>query len=108
MTYRDAIPRVGIKYCGGCNPEYDRVTLVDQIRCVLKGKVEFVSAQSEGVELILAVQGCATACADLSPFKDIAIEVITKVEDSERFIQAVNDMWRRCAWVANSNSKLQK
>ena len=92
MTNRDVIPRVGIKYCGGCNPEYDRVALVEQIRCALKGKVEFVSAQSEGVELILAVQGCATACADLSPFKDMETKLITKVEDAERFIQEVNDM----------------
>ena len=92
MTIRDAKMIVGIKYCGGCNPEYDRVALVEQIRCVLKGKVEFVSDQSEGVELILAVQGCATACADLTPFKGIQIKMITKTEDAERFIQEVNDI----------------
>ena len=92
MTIHNAKMIVGIKYCGGCNPEYDRVALVEQIRCVLKGKVEFVSAQSEGVELILAVQGCATACADLTPFKGIQIKIITKTEDAERFIQEVNDI----------------
>ena len=92
MTIRDAKMIVGIKYCGGCNPEYDRVALVEQIRCVLKGKVEFVSTQSEGVELILAVQGCATACADLTPFKGLQIKIITKTEDAERFIQEVNDI----------------
>jgi len=92
MTIHDAKMIVGIKYCGGCNPEYDRVALVEQIGCVLKGKVEFVSAQSEGVELILAVQGCATACADLTPFKGIQIKIITKTEDAERFIQEVNDI----------------
>ena len=92
MTIHDAKMIVGIKYCGGCNPEYDRVALVEQIRCVLKGKVEFVSAQSEGVELILAVQGCATACADLTPFKGLQIKIITKTEDAERFIQEVNDI----------------
>ena len=81
-----------MKYCGGCNPEYDRVALVARIRGALKGKVEFVSAQSEGVDLILAVQGCATACADLSPFKDMDIKLITKVGDVERFIQEVNAM----------------
>lgn len=92
MTIHNAKMIVGIKYCGGCNPEYDRVALVEQIRCVLKGKVEFVSAQSEGVELILAVQGCATACADLTPFKGLQIKIITKTEDAERFIQEVNDI----------------
>ena len=86
------IPRVGIKYCGGCNPNYDRVALVEQITCALEGKVEFVPAQNEGVEIILAVQGCATACADLSPFRDIEIKLITKAEDAERFIKEVNDI----------------
>jgi hypothetical protein len=86
------IPRVGIKYCGGCNPEYDRVALVEQIKSALKGKAKFVSAQNEGVEIILAVQGCATACADLSPFKGIEIKLITKAEDAGRFIKEVNDI----------------
>jgi hypothetical protein len=86
------IPKVGIKYCGGCNPEYDRVASVEQIIRALKGKVEFVPAQNEGVEIILAVQGCATACADLSPFKDIEIKLITKAEDAGRFVQELNDI----------------
>ena len=86
------MPRVGIKYCGGCNPEYDRVMSVEQIKRALKGKVEFVPAQNEGVEIILAVQGCATACADLSLFKGIQIKFITKPEDAEEFIKEVNDI----------------
>ena len=86
------IKRVGIKYCGCCNPDYDRVALVEQIICALKGKVEFVPAQNEGVEIILAVQGCATACADLSPFKGIEIKLITKAEDAEKFVKDLNDI----------------
>jgi len=91
-TNRDAKLTVGIKYCGGCNPEYDRVALVEQIKSALKRKVKFASAQSEGVEVVLAVQGCATACADLTPFKDIEIRLITKMERAERLIQEVNDI----------------
>jgi hypothetical protein len=86
------IPRVGIKYCGGCNPDYDRVALVEQIMRALKGKVEIVPAQNEGVEIILAVQGCATACADLSPFRDIEIKLITKAEDAEKLIKELNEI----------------
>jgi len=92
MTNRDGILRVGITLRGRAIPTYDRVALVARIRGALKGKVEFVSAQSEGVDLILAVQGCATACADLSSFKDRDIKLITKVGDAQRFIQEVNVM----------------
>ena len=32
--------RVGLKYCGGCNPEYDRVALVKHIEESLQGRVK--------------------------------------------------------------------
>ena len=79
--------KVGIKYCGGCNPYYDRVDLVERIKRRLQGKVEFVSAANDDAELVLAVEGCSTACADLSPFKGKDISVIAKPEDAEAFIR---------------------
>jgi hypothetical protein len=81
--------RVGLKYCGGCNPEYDRVALVRHIKESLQGKVKFVSPESENVSLILAVEGCGTACADLSAFQGIEIRVITTIEAGKRFIQEI-------------------
>lgn len=53
--------KIGVKYCGGCNPQYDRVEMVEKIGNSLQGKAELVSPGSNGVELILAVQGCLTA-----------------------------------------------
>ena len=81
--------KIGIKYCGGCNPGYDRVALVKQIEKGLQGKVEFVSPESENVVLILAVQGYSTACADLSAFQGMEIRTITKIEDAEKFIKEI-------------------
>jgi hypothetical protein len=81
--------RVGLKYCGGCNPEYDRVALVQHIEESLQGRVKFVSPESEGIELLLAVEGCSTACADLSAFQGMEIQVITTIEAGERFIQEI-------------------
>jgi len=79
--------KIGIKYCGGCNPYYDRVALVKRIEHCLQGKVEFVSAANDDVDLVLAVEGCNTACADLSPFNGKDMGVITKPEDAEAFIR---------------------
>jgi hypothetical protein len=81
--------RVGLKYCGGCNPEYDRVALVRHIKESLQGKVKFVSPESEGVEFLLAVEGCGTACADLSAFQGMEIRMITTIEAGKRFIQEI-------------------
>lgn len=81
--------KVGIKYCGGCNPFYDRVALVKQIERRLKGKVTFVSAADDNVDLLLAVEGCNTACADLSLFNENKIRIITQIEDADDFITEI-------------------
>ena len=82
---------IGLKYCGGCNPTYDRVALVKKIEKHLQGKVEFVSPERKDVDLILAVQGCNTACADLSAFQGLRIRTITNIEDAERFVQELDE-----------------
>ena len=82
--------RIGLKYCGGCNPGYDRVALVNQIEKSLQREVEFVSPESEDVAIILAVQGCSTACANLSPFQGLQIWIITNIEDAEKFVKEIN------------------
>jgi hypothetical protein len=79
--------RVAIKYCGGCNPDNDRVALVKRIKENLNGKVEFVSPDDESIDLVLAVEGCKTACADLSAFEATKIRIISKIEDAEDFLQ---------------------
>lgn len=82
--------KIGIKYCGGCNPYYDRVALVRRIEGRLQGKVEFVSPDKDSVELVLAVEGCKTACADLGSFDGKQIRVITQREDVDEFIQEIS------------------
>ena len=80
--------KVAIKYCGGCNPDYDRVALVERIKERLNGRVEFVSAEDEDIDLVLAVEGCKTACAGLRAFKGNEIRFITKIEDVEDLVHS--------------------
>jgi len=81
--------KIGVKYCGGCNPTYDRVALVKEMEERLRGEASLARADSEGIFLVLAVEGCATACADLSPFEGLEVWVITCPEDAEPFIRHV-------------------
>ena len=83
--------RVGIKYCGGCNPGYDRVALADYIKNSLHGRVEFVPLDSEIIDMVLAVEGCKTCCADLSPFEGKQIHFISQLEDAGKFLQKILD-----------------
>jgi hypothetical protein len=86
MTRDQGKVKIGVKYCGGCNPNYDRVALVRQIEERLRGKASLARADSKGIDVVLAVEGCSTACADLSPFAGQEIRVITSPEDAELFI----------------------
>jgi len=81
--------KVGIKYCGGCNPGYDRVALADYIKKSLHGRAEFVPLDHDRIDLVLAVAGCKTCCADLSSFKGKQIHFIAQIEDAGKFLQAL-------------------
>jgi hypothetical protein len=82
--------KIGLKYCGGCNPDYDRVAMKDQIEKILQDKIEFVSPESDDGEMILAIMGCKMACADLSLFQGLKVWKITSVEDVEKFIKQIH------------------
>jgi hypothetical protein len=89
---RDAGPlRIGLKYCGGCKPDYDRVALVQTIEEHLRGAAVFVRSDSMDLDLILVVHGCPTACADLSTLGDSTLWSLSGPGDAERFIAHVLD-----------------
>ena len=78
-------PRVRIKYCGGCNPNYDRVALVEAMKARLSGAVEWASSDTAPCDLVVAVQGCETACADLTAFDGYEIHHIKCPDDADQF-----------------------
>jgi hypothetical protein len=89
MKRKDKQLKIRVKYCGGCNPRYDRVPLVKRIEERLSGKAALVGAEGNGIALVLAVVGCSIACADLTPFAGLEIRVITCPEDAEPFIHDI-------------------
>ncbi len=56
-------PRLAIKYCGGCNPEVERGEIARILRQALGSEISW-SLPEEQTELLLLIQGCATACAN--------------------------------------------
>jgi hypothetical protein len=78
--------RVGLKYCGGCNPHYDRIALAEDLKARLGREIEWASLETGNLDLVLAIEGCETACADLGPVEGIEIRIITCPEEAEDFI----------------------
>ena len=64
---------MALKYCGGCNPGFDRVAYVDKIKSAAGPAIEWVTLDEEKFDAVLLVTGCDTACPrrslDLSEYK---------------------------------------
>jgi 4-hydroxybutyrate CoA-transferase len=58
--------KVGIKYCGGCNPIFDRKKLVESLSDEYSN-VSFEPAKNNVFyDVVLIVNGCGRACAEHS------------------------------------------
>ena len=60
-----APPRLAVKFCGGCNPEYSRGSLVRFIRQGVSEKGRWIPREESKADLLLILDGCQTGCADL-------------------------------------------
>ena len=58
--------RLGIKYCGGCNPRIDRKLLTKRLREKLNPDTcAFEYFDFHDCEAVLVVNGCSLACAEI-------------------------------------------
>lgn len=61
---------IGVRYCGGCNPVYDRVAVVKRLQKLLPD-LSFVNAEpGRPYAAVLIVNGCANACTSTT---DLAV-----------------------------------
>jgi len=92
-----AYPRIGVKYCGGCNPFYERGAAVIKALAGFPG----IAAHPIGEEdcatfdVILVVLGCGQSeCFDYSPLQGKHGQIVFSCpEDSEKLIHFI-DNWR--------------
>lgn len=60
--------RIGVKYCGGCNPRYDRRVAFDEIKKAVPN-AQYMSAEDEGIyDVLLVFAGCPNSCADIEQY----------------------------------------
>jgi hypothetical protein len=72
--------KVAIKFCGGCDPDYDRVEYWAAIRGAAGDKIEWVRLDSDNYDAVLHIRGCNKTCPqDDMPQLD---RVVTLTDDS--------------------------
>ena len=56
--------KVGIKYCGGCNPGYERVEMIQRVQFRINDQFLFLRHDEPDIEVMVLVNGCPRACAN--------------------------------------------
>ena len=57
--------KIGIKYCGGCNPVIDRKRLVKRLMRELPDDYVYEYFNLDDCDIVLVVNGCSLACAEV-------------------------------------------
>ena len=58
---------IGIRYCGGCNPQIDRSTIIRNLKENLKKigiEVDFTTDRKRAVDIVILINGCMHACLE--------------------------------------------
>ena len=62
--------KCGVRFCGGCNPRYDRGEALKEIEDRLKDSdIEFkITTEDEQYDALLIIGGCTNCCAGYDQF----------------------------------------
>jgi hypothetical protein len=91
--------RVGVKFCGNCQPRRDMSALYRALQRQA-GDLAFVR-WSDPADILLILQACDTACATIPPFAGPRVEVVAsrldfvEYEDDAALLAAVLAALRR-------------
>ena len=55
--------KIGIRYCGGCNPHYERVEMIERVQSLVGDRFLFLRHDEQELDGLIAVSGCPRACA---------------------------------------------
>ena len=88
VSIRKKKMKIGIKYCGGCNPNYDRIKAVTNMKEKLKDHTFEIYKPGSSYDAAFIVCGCPTACADIED-KIKRKSYLTSEEDFDRIIDEI-------------------
>ncbi|MDR1685453.1 MAG: hypothetical protein LBR82_03255 [Desulfovibrio sp.] len=82
--------RIRVKYCGGCNPRYDRTAVPAKLRAAFPEAVVAETAGDDPDHFVAVVCGCVVACARHDELNGRAGKaVMTSEKEYERLAAAV-------------------
>jgi len=88
----DKAVKIVVKYCGGCNPLYDRVALVRRIEERFCDSVRLVSVDEGEGDAALVVHGCYVRCAGTTELSHLPIFSVCRPEDIDDLKEHIQTM----------------
>ncbi len=84
--------KIGIKYCGGCNPKYDRVAFANRVKEQYRHcEVKAVNS-NETFDCVVVVSGCHAACASLKDINTRKGFVIVRRDDIDETLKHIQSI----------------
>uniref|UniRef100_A0A7C2SE46 (2Fe-2S) ferredoxin domain-containing protein n=1 Tax=Archaeoglobus fulgidus TaxID=2234 RepID=A0A7C2SE46_ARCFL len=80
--------RIGVKYCGGCNPDYRREEVEEVLR------KHFKIFYSEDAEILVLINGCRKACL-LDEVKHPRFSVVDSQLSEEEIVSKVEKAMKK-------------
>ncbi len=73
--------KVGVRFCGGCNPRFERGEAYKEIKSRFENIDFQLAEEGETYDTILVIGGCSACCASYEQF-DYRIEVVKMCDAS--------------------------
>ena len=73
--------KVALKFCGGCDPEYDRGEYWERLAEAAGTRIEWVGLEEAGWRTVLLFQSCSKACLERELEFEEEIRVVSVRDD---------------------------
>ena len=98
--------RVSIKFCGGCNPNIDRVAVAEKVKIQLENLGIAVNYNDLNAEFIVYINGCKVSCASRQVAENQECAIIAgcnmnnwdvaEADLSQLAVEKVKDYLKKC------------
>ncbi len=83
--------KVGIKYCGGCNPSYDRVKMLNQIKENFSFEFHYAKPGIK-YDVLIIINGCKSNCANYENLDYKHKIIIRSEKDYGKAVELLNEI----------------
>ncbi|MEY8001366.1 hypothetical protein AB8U03_14390 [Clostridium sp. Mt-5] len=83
---------IGIKYCGGCNPRYDRKKFLYDLKRDFHYNFEIVQLDKV-YDIIIVLCGCNSCCVNHSEFKFKSKKILVKSKEDFSEVENLLDQY---------------